>query len=116
MTQEPVDKYFGIPMSEWIERIPNELELDAVGLWQIIPVGADGFGLSGERLDDFGYRCILALLRRGAAPVKSKPNAVGWAPATEYTGTHEEVARQIIDDWRAGRLVPDHDGLSFSIF
>jgi hypothetical protein len=115
MMQEPADKYFGMPMSEWIERIPNELDVDAVGLWQIIPVGADSFGLSGEGLDDFGYRCIVALLRRGAVPVKSEPYTVGWMRATEYSGSDEEIAMQIINDWRAGKLIPDHDGLWFSL-
>lgn len=35
MTTEPVDRFFGVPMSEWIARLPNELDVDAVGLWQI---------------------------------------------------------------------------------
>lgn len=65
---EPGDKYFGIPMGEWIRRVPDELEVDGVGLWQIIPVGRDSFGLSGEPLVEFTQRCILAFLSRGARP------------------------------------------------
>lgn len=111
MTEEPVDKYFGTPMREWIARVPNELEVDAVGLWQIIPVGIDSFGLSGGHLDDFARRCILALLRRGAVPVRV-PSDV---PATEYQGSHEEIADLIINDWKAGTLVADDDGLWFAL-
>ncbi|PRD41880.1 hypothetical protein C5748_19715 [Phyllobacterium phragmitis] len=111
MTQEPVDKYFGTPMSEWIARVPNELEVDAVGLWQIIPVGIDSFGLSGERLDDFARRCIIALLQKGAVPVRF-PSGL---PATEYQGSHEEIANQIVNEWKAGTLVADHDGLWFAL-
>lgn len=114
MTNEPVDKYFGIPMSEWIARVPNELDIDAVGLWQIIPVGIDSFGLSGWRLEDFGYRCIVALLQQGAIPVKSMLGVSGWVPETKYRGSHEEMAIQIINDWKAGELVPDQDGLWFA--
>lgn len=111
MTQEPIDKYFGTPMSEWIARVPNELDMDAVGLWQIIPVGIDSFGLSGARLDNFVRRCIIALLRRGAVPVRSPSGPT----ATEYQGSHEEIANQIIQEWKAGTPVADHDGLWFAL-
>jgi hypothetical protein len=113
MIQEPIDKYFGISMSEWISRIPNELEVDAVGLWQIIPVGIDSFGLSDEALEDFAYRCIVALLQRGAIPVRSVSGVSGWVPEATYQGSHEEVANKIINDWKSHKLVPDHDGLWF---
>lgn len=61
-----VDKYFGIPLSEWIERTPNELEMDAVGLWQIVPVGRESFGLEGEALKDFVRRSVIAPRISGA--------------------------------------------------
>ena len=113
MNQEPVDKYFGTPMSEWVARVPNELEVDAVGLWQIIPVGIDYFGLSDNALEDFSRRCITALLQRGAVPVRPAPAPKYWEPETAYRGTHEEIANQIINEWKAGKLIPDHDGLWF---
>ncbi len=113
MIQGPIDKYFGIPMNEWIERLPNELDVDAVGLWQIIPVGEDSFGLSGTGLDDFTYQCIMALLRRGAVPMKAATGATGWVAETTYQGSQEAVANQIISEWRNQKLVPDHDGLWF---
>jgi hypothetical protein len=115
MTSEPVDKYFGTPMSEWIARVPNELDIDAVGLWQIVPVGIDSFGLSGESLEQFSYRCILALLQRGAVPVESVSGVSGWVPQTRYRGSHQEIATQIVNDWKSGELVPDHDGLWFAL-
>ncbi|MEA1844590.1 hypothetical protein [Agrobacterium tumefaciens] len=115
MIQEPVEKYFGTPISEWIARVANELEVDAVGLWQIIPVGIDSFGLSDEQLEDFGYLCVVALLKRGAVPVKSSSELPGWVPEMKYHGSHEEMAMQIISDWKAGKLVPDHDGLWFAL-
>ena len=98
-------------MGEWIERVPNELEVDAVGLWQIIPVGIDSFGLSGGELEDFVRRCIMGLLRRGAVPVQYPEGP----QATEYQGSHEEITNQIINDWKVGTIVADHDGLWFEI-
>jgi hypothetical protein len=115
MIQGPVDKCFGIPMSDWIERLPNELGVDAVGLWQIVPVGVDSFGLSGAELEDFTHQCILALLRRGAVPVRAAAGAPGWVTETAYQGSQESVANQIVNEWRNHKLVPDHDGLWFWI-
>lgn len=113
MTQEPINKYFGTPMSDWIARIPNELEVDAVGLWQIIPVGIDSFGLSGEALEDFSRQCIVALLQSGAIPVVPASAPTYWEPELEYRGSHEEIANQIVNAWKAHKLVPDYDGLWF---
>lgn len=115
MTQEPRDKYFGVSMNVWIARLPNELDVDAVGLWQIIPVGSDSFGLSGQRLDEFTCRCIMALLQRGAVPVRAVSGVVGWVPDIAYRGSHEGIAKQIIHEWKIHKLVPDHDGLWFSL-
>lgn len=115
MTNEPIDRHFGIPMSEWIARVPNELEIDAVGLWQIIPVGIDSFMLSGADLEEFAARCIVALLQKGAVPVKSDCATGEWVHDTKYHGSAHEIALQIIDDWRAGRATADTDGLWFAL-
>jgi hypothetical protein len=69
MSEELRDKRFGTPMSEYIVRVANELPVDAVGLWQIVPGGRRGFGLEDEALTDFVRRCIAELLSRGAVPV-----------------------------------------------
>ena len=64
------EKYFGTPIDEWIERVPNELEIDSVGLWQIVPALMDSFGLSGEVLEFYTRRTIEGLIKRGAYPVE----------------------------------------------
>ncbi|WP_313701064.1 hypothetical protein [Achromobacter sp.] len=114
MTKEPVDRFFGVPMSEWIARIPNELDVDAIGLWQIIPVGMDSFGLEGQLLDVFAARSIVALLENGAVPVRAFPGADGWIPDLSYRGTTEEIAKQIVLEWRNLGINSDLDGLWFS--
>ncbi len=43
---EPKHGRFGTPMGEWINLV-GELDIDAVGLWQIVPAGREGFGLQG---------------------------------------------------------------------
>jgi len=114
---DPVDKYFGIPANEWIERIPNELEVDAVGLWQIIPVGRDSFNLSGADLEDFTKRSIIALINRGAVPVRPARAMDGfWEKQLQYGNSPAEIANAIIDEWKVSGVDPDRDGTWFSIF
>jgi len=116
MIGEPVDKYFGVPLSEWIERIPNELEVDAVGLWQIVPVGRDNFGLTGDSLRDFVRRGIVALLKKGAVPVRpdQKQGAL-WNSHTCYGDAPDEIADNIIIEWENSGIDPDEDGLWFAL-
>jgi len=116
MSIEPVDKYFGIPLSEWIERTPNELEIDAVGFWQIVPIGRDSFGLEDDKLNDFVKRSIIALLEKGAVPVRPSTNeGEAWRVQRQYGSKHDEVAANIITEWLDSGLDPDHDGLWFAL-
>jgi hypothetical protein len=117
MTSEPVDKYFGIPLSEWIDRLPNELDVDAVGLWQIIPTGKDSFSLFGNNLDLFAKKCILGLINRGAVPVRPVSAQHGyWEKQLQYGDNPEEIADNIISEWKATKRDPDQNGIWFYIF
>ena len=49
--------------------VPNELPIDAVGLWQIMAAGRGGFELSGTELVEFVRLVLLALFEKGAKPV-----------------------------------------------
>jgi hypothetical protein len=59
--QLPTHKFWGTPLNEWIERIPNELPRDAVGLWQIVSDGRYGFELKEDALIDFILCSLLGL-------------------------------------------------------
>ena len=81
MKKELRDKFYGQTVEEWIEKIPGELPIDAVGLWQIVPFAREGFGLSGEELLDVVRRSITALLAKGAVPVVGAMDGVHfWTP------------------------------------
>ena len=75
MTNELRDKYYGRTLDEYFSTLPGELPIDAVGLWQVVPSGRDGFGLSGSELDAFVRRGVLALLAAGAVPVRHVPGS-----------------------------------------
>lgn len=116
MTNDPIDKYFGIPISEWIDKTPNELAVDAVGLWQIIPVGRDSFNLTGGDLEEFAKRSIIALINRGAVPVRPAPAKDGfWEKQLQYGNSPDEIANAITEEWKNSGVDPDHDGIWFSI-
>lgn len=100
MIDEPRDKYYGRTMSEVISQISGELPFDAVGLWQIVPKGRDGFGLQGDGLADFVRRCIHALLSAGAVPVRAGAGTgYEWVMQKQYGSTKTEITENIIREW-----------------
>ena len=62
-----------ITAADWVGLVPNEMEIDAVGLWQVIPVGRHEFGLDGEdpmTLEDIGT--LLGITRERVRQIKEK--------------------------------------------
>lgn len=100
MIDEPRDKGSGETISEAISQYPQELDRDAVGIWQIVPGGRMDFGLSGDALADYVRRTIYALLDAGAVPVRHVPgNGFRWSRQKQYGLTREEIAEAIIAEW-----------------
>ncbi len=107
MTRDLIDKDFGIPMSEWISRIPNNLEYDIVGLWEIIPTGRERFDLAGDDLVDFVRRCFVGVLDHGGkfkCGLNDHPN---WKSIEDFSGTSAEIASRLVDAWTRSETEPD---------
>ena len=116
MNIEPRHKNFDLPLSEWIAKIPNELPFDSVGLWQIIPVGADSFGFAGPELESFAKRCIVALINSGAKPVvASAQKNIFWEHQPQYGSAPEAIADAVIQAWQISPSLASHDGLWFDL-
>jgi hypothetical protein len=116
MKTEPKDRFSGISLSEWVERMPNELSIDAVGMWQIVPFGRKGFGLEGEELVAFTRRCVDALLQRGAKPVVGAVDGIHyWELKGNYGDTNDKVTEAVISEWLASGQDPDAGGLWFAL-
>lgn len=102
MSDPMENKYNGETIDEAIGYFPGELPVDAVGLWQIVPKGRDGFGLNGSALDDFVRRGILALLNANAVPVRHVPGSgYEWSIQKQYGQDRMTIAENIVDEWRA---------------
>ena len=98
-TIEPKHVVYGTPMSEWIELV-EELDIDAVGLWQVIREGRVGFKLEGPALEDFVRRSLLAHFFYGALPVRHVPGDPHmWTIQTAYGEKPEAMADAIILEW-----------------
>lgn len=110
-------KLYGHTIAEHIRTVPDELPVDAVGLWQIVPAGRDGFDLSGDDLAEFVHRCLLALLERGAKPVVSGGGTkYDWILQSQYGEANEEIANAIVNEWLAtGAIDPNPGGLWFAL-
>ncbi len=104
MNSQLRDKFYGWTIEERIAGVVFELEQDAVGLWQIVSFGRQGFDLSGDALRNYVRRHVLALLENGAKPVTAVANAVhgrGWLPL-EYGRAPDRIADAIVTEWLAG--------------
>lgn len=110
-------KLYGHTVAEHIQTVPDELPVDAVGLWQIVPAGRYGFELSGSDLTEFVHRCVLALLERGAKPVMGGGGTeYDWILQPQYGEANEEIANAVVNEWLAtGGGDLDPGGLWFAL-
>ncbi len=117
MNDEPRHKRFGDTMSEYIVQVANELPVDAVGMWQIVPGGRYDFELEGDALTDFVRRCIAELLSRGAVPViGGADKGYYWIPQPQYGSEPDEIVDNVVREWRAnGARDEDPGGLWFAL-
>src|SRR5690242_16822576 len=102
MREEPRHKYYGDTLSDYIVQVANELPIDAVGMWQIVPGGRNGFGLEGEALTDYVRRCIAELLSRGAVPVMGGGDTgYYWIAQPQYGSKPDEIIENVVREWLA---------------
>jgi hypothetical protein len=101
----------------YVQALVDELEIDAVGFWQIAPVGTSSFGLDGDALDAFIRRVLLALFDGGARPVVGRKGVDHWILKDDYGSDPAAVAEAIISEWReSGSKEPKpYDSLWFAL-
>lgn len=116
MICEPKHPYDGTPLSSWIERVPNELPRDAVGLWQFIPALRESFKLEGKALEAAVAATVQALLERGAVPVRCGPkNGPEWVIDDAYSKDWGEIKAKVVKDWVREDNEPGVDDVWFAI-
>ena len=102
MSEELRHKKTGEPLSLVVSQYPGELDIDAVGIWQIVPGGRTDFDLSGDALDDYVRRAILALLEAGAVPVRHIAGSnYEWVYQPQYGDLPSEIAANVIAEWHS---------------
>lgn len=115
MTKALRDKYFGNTIDEWISTLPGELPVDAVGLWQIVSFGREGFGLSGDQLTDFVRRGIEELFAKGAMPVIGAMDGVHVWTTVNYGDIPEAASKAIIAEWHSLGRDPNGGDVWFAL-
>lgn len=114
---EPRHRHWGTPLSDWIRRVPHELEVDAIGLWQIVPVLKHDFALTGVSLQSATARCIERILERGARVVQGSAHpGQFWEYVLEFRdGNATEAADRIAREWADRDDEPGFGDLWFAI-
>jgi hypothetical protein len=104
-------------IGEYIRCIDGELTVDAVGLWQIISYGREGFGLLNDKLTEFVQLCISSLLNRGAVPVLGGGKSqYEWIYQPQYGKIKSKIINSILEEWlNNGAKNPDPNGLWFAL-
>lgn len=115
MNGELRHKYYGTTVQEWISKVPGELPVDAVGLWQIVSSGREGFGLSGDALVDFVSRCLTGLLNAGAKPVIGATDNEHIWMLVDYGDKPETIIETIIREWHNAGRDPDGGDVWFAL-
>jgi hypothetical protein len=103
MSSDPIHKFDGVRMSEWIAATPSELTDIGVGIAGIIHDGRYGFGLEGAALVDFVRRSLYTLVERGAKPRHwGKPgDPYRDIPLHYGNDSRREIVEGVIADWLA---------------
>ena len=118
MNEEPKHWYSGELLSDYIVQVANELPVDAVGMWQIVPGARRGFDLEGDALTDYVRRCIAELLSRGAVPVfgGGPDGPHDWIVQRQYGSRPEDIIENVIREGPAnGAQDEDPGGLWFAL-
>ncbi len=118
MTMEPRHPRYGYTLSEAIDFFAGGLDRDAIGLWNIVPVGRDAFKLKGGELTSFVRRSIQTLLDAGAVPVRGgSGTGYEWIAQSQYGSSRDEITEAVLDEWLAlpdDPLVLCGDGVWFA--
>jgi hypothetical protein len=115
MKPEPRNRFDGSTIKESIMRVPAELAVDAVGLWQVVAAGREGFGLSENDLYDFVRQHIMALLEKGARPVMGSSDKIHFWMVVDYGKTSGEIVDAILTEWQNSGHEPDVGGVWFAL-
>jgi hypothetical protein len=86
-----------------------------VGLWQIVSSGRNGFGLSGNDLDDYVRLNLLALFAKGAKPIKGAMDNIHIWTLVDYGNDAEEMINSIIVEWHRLGRDPDAGDVWFAL-
>jgi hypothetical protein len=109
------DKYYGHSIDDWISKIPGELAVDAVGLWQIVSFGRQGFGLEGNDLVKYVRKALYALFAKGAKPVVGATDGIHFWTPIDLGEAPEKIADSIIAEWLNTGREPDAGGIWFAL-
>jgi hypothetical protein len=92
--------------ADWVALVRNELDIDAVGLWQIIATGRQEFGLDGEDLETFVRTALRGLLAKGAIPITGRDKT--WVAEHKYGAGPDEIIESVVQVWLSkGMREPD---------
>jgi hypothetical protein len=112
---EPRERETGATIDEFLRVAPDELQIDAVGMWQIVAMGKGGFELTDAQLVEFVRRYIRVLLEHGAKPVVGvRSGPTHWLVQEQYGSMSADIEDAVIDKWQRSPEIAEPGGLWFA--
>ena len=93
------NKYEGLSIDEYISNCVKELNIDAIGLWQIIR-NKIVYNLDDNEIEELLYRTIMKIIEAGASPVFGMKEGECWMTTEKYGTEPEEIAMNVINEWK----------------
>ena len=106
---------YGTPIEDTVESFPNELPIDAVGLWQIVNSLKRGFDLENSDLTKYVEKSVEALLKASAVPVIGSAADKCWYRARAFGGQQKEIIEQVLAYLRHLGRDPDVGDIWFAL-
>lgn len=79
-----------------------ELDIDAVGMWHIVPRAQRVYGLTGGAVAEYVRRAINAILDAGGVPVRHIPGSgYEWVQQKQYGNIREQIVEALIFEWQS---------------
>lgn len=88
--------------SEVLSQYSAELDIDAIGIWHIVPRAKSLYGLAGDAVSEYVRRAINAILDSGGVPVRHIPGSgYDWVQQKQYGNTRDQIVEALISEWQS---------------
>ncbi len=109
-------KFDGMALGDWIAYTPDELDVDAIALEQVVRGLRIGFDLHGDDLDKAVHELLTGIMARGARPIQGCSDDGGyWIRVTRFGDDPAAIVDGVMREWHEAGVDPDIGNVWFAL-